>query len=501
MVFIGITFTFFAVFFTFKKFNNFSIRFLYGLIFGSVISYIAFILYLSKFNFHYNTISQFFNFSPGTWNYLVLHNFNPDTLIRLLNGGAALFHYSFLCFAISFTRTQQKNNKLIHLYIGLLMIVGLQFVFFDPAVNVFLQNYTIQYNMIHIYHMYSHIGTLVFQFMNIGFLIVAIFLLIRYYIRFFHIQFLKNYIFFTLLNLFLLGFAYKAMFFWFPTILVRTTFSVKFVNYLQPKLTTYFNNIYILPIVIMFALGLMIFNVYKYKSIENHHQKFSMLTQRNIDTASLGVRVFTHSIKNHLLAIRSEAEFLKESFPDHEDAMYSLDLIINSSNQSFDSLDSADMKLKNITLTLNPKDIHFPITHALERINLKSLDIVLTHKPLNRSLIALIDVKHLQEVIYNLVQNAIEALPEGKGTISIDVKKVNQWGIITVKDDGIGIKSENLGEIFNPFYSTKSSVSNWGIGLSYCYKVVKGHKGKIEVNNLREGGTQFDVLIPLIKQE
>lgn len=501
MIFIIITFIFFAVFFTFKKFNNFSVRFLYGLIFGSAMSYIAFILYLSKFNFHYNTISQFFNFNPGTWNYLVLQNFNPDTLIRLLNGGTALFHYSFLCFSLSFSYTQKKNKQLIRLYIGLMIIACLQFLFFDPAVNIFFQNYSIKHEMIHLYHIYSRIGTLIFQFMNFSFLIIAIFLLIRYYIRFFHIRFLKNYTFFTLLNLFLLGFAYKVMFYWAPTILVRATFSVTFKNYLQPQLTVYFNNIYILPIVIMFALGLMIFNVYKYKTIENHHQKFNILTQRDIDTASLGVRVFTHSIKNHLLAIRSEAEFLKENLSDNEEVMYSLDLIINSSNQSFDSLDSAEMRLKHITLTLEPKDIHLPIKHALERINLKSSDIKLTYEPLHKSLVALIDHKNLQEVIYNLVQNAIEALPDGKGTINIDVKKVNQWGAITVKDSGIGIKTENLDEVFNPFYSTKSSISNWGIGLSYCYKIVKGHKGKIEVNNLREGGTQFDVLIPLIKQE
>src|SRR5690606_4841041 len=83
---------------------------------------------------------KFYDFSPGSWNRLVLENFNPNLLIRLLNGGVILFSFSFLLFAISYTMSSRKLKNLIF-YIPISIIMLLQFIYYDPSINLALQDH------------------------------------------------------------------------------------------------------------------------------------------------------------------------------------------------------------------------------------------------------------------------------------------------------------------------------------------------------------------------
>ena len=105
----------------------------------------------------------------------------------------------------------------------------------------------------------------------------------------------------------------------------------------------------------------------------------------------------------------------------------------------------------------------------------------------------------MEEVLENLLKNAEEALRDTDGgQICIRLKKNKGWAVIEISDNGPGIAEEDREKIFIPFYSTKGSSNNWGIGLAYCHRVIKAHGGRIAVDSKVGEGTTFSVSLPLI---
>jgi len=99
----------------------------------------------------------------------------------------------------------------------------------------------------------------------------------------------------------------------------------------------------------------------------------------------------------------------------------------------------------------------------------------------------------LKQVIWNLLQNAKHAMPEGGG-INIEIRRVGGDVVISVVDEGVGIESENLSKIFDPFFSTKEVGS--GLGLAIAQKVIDGYNGKINVHSSDNQGATFVITLP-----
>ena len=70
------------------------------------------------------------------------------------------------------------------------------------------------------------------------------------------------------------------------------------------------------------------------------------------------------------------------------------------------------------------------------------------------------------------------------------------YTVLEVKDHGPGIKAEEFKHIFEPFYSSKNSNFNWGMGLYHVRTIVRSHLGSLRVENRPEGGASFFVLLP-----
>ena len=113
------------------------------------------------------------------------------------------------------------------------------------------------------------------------------------------------------------------------------------------------------------------------------------------------------------------------------------------------------------------------------------------------------DKGQIQQVFSNLTVNARHAMPEG-GHIFVNltneaitnhtVLTEGNYIKITFKDEGTGIKSENLDRIFEPYFSTKASGS--GLGLSTVYSVIAKHDGFVEVSSEKNKGTNFTIFLP-----
>lgn len=104
------------------------------------------------------------------------------------------------------------------------------------------------------------------------------------------------------------------------------------------------------------------------------------------------------------------------------------------------------------------------------------------------------DPDALEEVCYNLILNAYDAMPDG-GKLLVSVKRVNAAVAISFTDTGTGIRDEDLTEIFNPFFTSKTSGA--GMGLSKVYLLVEEHRGTVNVTTELNKGTTFEVFLPL----
>ena len=114
------------------------------------------------------------------------------------------------------------------------------------------------------------------------------------------------------------------------------------------------------------------------------------------------------------------------------------------------------------------------------------------------------DMDRIQQVIVNLVSNAIKYTP-GKGTVSITLDKNDDLARLVIADTGPGISKDDLPHIFERFYRaeksrTRSKSSGFGLGLSIVYWIVNAHGGRIEAESEEGNGTTFTVWLPLASE-
>lgn len=113
-----------------------------------------------------------------------------------------------------------------------------------------------------------------------------------------------------------------------------------------------------------------------------------------------------------------------------------------------------------------------------------------------------IDVQKMIEALLNLTINAIQAIPQPPGTVSIVAKKEadNKNAVITIADTGTGITKEHLQKIFDPFFTTKNAGNGTGLGLAVVYGIIKKQNGSIRVESKMGEGTCFIITLPLYSE-
>jgi two-component system NtrC family sensor kinase len=102
----------------------------------------------------------------------------------------------------------------------------------------------------------------------------------------------------------------------------------------------------------------------------------------------------------------------------------------------------------------------------------------------------------LRQVFLNMVANARDAMPNG-GTLKVTTSQDADEIKIEISDTGMGIAEENIGKIFDSFFTTKDEVKGVGLGLSVCYGFIKDHGGDILVKSQEGSGTTFTIKLPV----
>lgn len=107
-----------------------------------------------------------------------------------------------------------------------------------------------------------------------------------------------------------------------------------------------------------------------------------------------------------------------------------------------------------------------------------------------------VDLRRLEQVLLNLVQNAVDAMPAG-GTITVTTGTRAQRVVLTVADTGEGMTEEQRRHCFEPFFTTKPDGKGTGLGLSISYGIVQQHGGEMEVSSYPGRGSTFIITLPL----
>jgi signal transduction histidine kinase len=157
------------------------------------------------------------------------------------------------------------------------------------------------------------------------------------------------------------------------------------------------------------------------------------------------------------------------------------------------------LKLARRSQTATPVDLVALSEAALRvhhrRLNAKQIQLV---RDFPESLMVTVRTGEMLQVLSNLIGNAVDALPQ-EGTITLRIRKRGEKLYLFVADNGHGIATEHLSQLFQPFFTTKSDVGN-GLGLALSKKILERHGGGIRVRSCsdpsRGSGTTFRIHLP-----
>jgi signal transduction histidine kinase len=103
----------------------------------------------------------------------------------------------------------------------------------------------------------------------------------------------------------------------------------------------------------------------------------------------------------------------------------------------------------------------------------------------------------LYHVFINIIKNALQAMPQG-GELKVDANLSPQDIAVHFEDTGPGLTPDELGQIFQPFYSTKDGTQGLGLGLPICRKILERYSGQLVVESQPGRGTRVTILLPKI---
>jgi signal transduction histidine kinase len=204
-----------------------------------------------------------------------------------------------------------------------------------------------------------------------------------------------------------------------------------------------------------------------------------------------------HDVKNPLGVIKGLAEEVEEQVATDPEVVSQLKLIRDSAVRAntivsdllkFARQSNPELSYQNICATV---ETSARLTDYLAR---KASVKVSTELP-SSGVMAFYDAQLIEQVLINLIQNAIQAMPKG-GSLRLKVIQKEDWVETSVQDTGTGIKKENLSRIFDPFFTTKPAGEGTGLGLSVSYGIVAQHGGEILVDSKVGKGTTFTIRLP-----
>lgn len=239
----------------------------------------------------------------------------------------------------------------------------------------------------------------------------------------------------------------------------------------------------------------------KAKELEKAYNELKDIQERlirNEKLAALGQLsgIVAHDLRNPLGVIRNAIYIIKKKLGDLADSKVKKYLQIL--DEEIETADTIIEDVLSFTRLKNMKISAFNINQEVKRIlnKIKIPKNIKLVKKLDKNIPKIKgDKDQLKRVFINLLNNAVEAMPEG-GELAISTKLEKNSVLIEISDTGVGIDQEDKNKIFEPMFSTK--VHGTGLGLSACKNIIEAHQGKIEIESEKGKGTSFFIKLPFV---
>lgn len=205
--------------------------------------------------------------------------------------------------------------------------------------------------------------------------------------------------------------------------------------------------------------------------------------------------VLAHEIRTPLTSIKAAAQYLRSDATQEEESRL-LDVIIEEANRLNGVVSQFLNYAKPYQLNIKPHNINEVVDRALTIATVSGLPPhIVIEKELRPDVPPVhIDAEQIIQVILNMINNALEAMPTG-GTLTVKTRKITtDTGAavgISIRDTGQGIRKEELKHIFKPFFTTRER--GVGLGLAICNKIVRSHGGTIRVKSIASQGSIFHI--------
>jgi signal transduction histidine kinase len=212
-----------------------------------------------------------------------------------------------------------------------------------------------------------------------------------------------------------------------------------------------------------------------------------------------------HEIRQPLAAIAAYAgaalRFLQKEPPDYNEVREALTMISTQSRHASDVFDGIRALFKKVDAERVPIDINTIPSEVLQSLRAELAEHGVTaNSELTFGLPCVQGNRNqLHQVVFNLVQNAIEAMStksDRSRVLRIGSERAGPDAIaLTVKDSGPGINTSQLPRVFDPFFTTKEN--GMGLGLAICRTIVSRHGGQLTVSSDGEQGALFRLVLPI----
>lgn len=220
--------------------------------------------------------------------------------------------------------------------------------------------------------------------------------------------------------------------------------------------------------------------------------------------ASLGVLTagVAHEINNPLNFIIGAKNGLENYFnneaPEHKEKILAiLECLETGVNRASDVVQRLHQLRVNNEIANEICDINEIITECITKFGIESLNnITLSKSFCNEVLLIKGNTEKLSQVFKIIIENSLQSI-SAEGYIIIETCRNNEIATITISDSGVGISSNNIARVTDPFFTTKDPGKGIGLGLSIAYSIIKDHNGTITINSVEGQGTTVKIEIPL----
>lgn len=234
---------------------------------------------------------------------------------------------------------------------------------------------------------------------------------------------------------------------------------------------------------------------YMEQQIKEHHKSEMENAERLASVGELAASM-AHEIRNPVAGISNAIQVLSSEMEPENENGFIYDEIINQTQRVNRAINNLLSYARPDAPELVAEDINQIIRRSLVLMEgqIKSGMIKLEKYLDNDIPEVMIDTRQIQQVVVNLILNAVQAMEPG-GTLKLSTSRKNDEILLSVADNGKGIPEDVMQTIFDPFFSTKPKGT--GLGLAISRSIIEKHSGRLNVSSEAGKGSTFEICLPV----